>query len=109
MNQKYSINRKRNTIFLVFGFVFLTLAIYFKCVPLIGLGGAMVGVPLAHDRSFSEVLSRPFKTKYTRGVSKGAPYRSKAHHIFVAVSSLLVVFLYIFLMTYLFWGRIAVL
>jgi len=84
MNQKYTINKKRAAIFFVAGLIFLTLSIMFRKGIFVGLGGAMVGVPLAH---------------------LFFPYRSKAHHFFIFAASLAAVLIYIFFTTYLFWNR----
>jgi len=84
---RFLIDKKRNTIFLIVGLTFLTLSILFGQKFLVGLGGAMVGIPLAHV---------------------GAPYRSNAHHFFVFVISLAAVLFYIFSMTFLWWGRISI-
>ena len=80
-------NKKRTAIFFVVGLIFLTSFILFRRPMLVGLGGAMVGIPLAHFFM---------------------PYRSKAYHLFVFVASLSVVLFYIFSLTFLLLGKISI-
>lgn len=81
-------NKKRVAIFFVSGLVFLTLSIFFRKAMFVGLGGAMVGIPLAH---------------------LFAPYRSRTHHFLIFIAVFSAVLIYIFSMTFLLSGKFSIL
>lgn len=85
MNQEHKTNKKRTFLFFILGLLVVTLSLFFNQKILVAAGGMIFGTSLAHFF---------------------LPYRSPMYHFFVFIMSLATVFMYIFFVTYLLWGRL---